>query len=466
MIDEGVSDNRLHAYVQRWLRANNMYDNEYKAIRLCGHGVLPEYKTVFVLSNGEESRFSTLIRCHSTWACPYCSPRVMADKGSDIACAIDALAKWYNQYAAMITFTLPHDKYMSCEDAYQILMLTWRMFNRGGRSVQSKKKYVLTTSVGEDKRAVGIAGEVKEYRCGYNPWSDFRVTLKMDYFVRVYEFTYGENGWHPHIHMLAWVPKENLQSMLEYEDKLLERWWHCAKHCAAKYYKQKYPDDVDFYKERIETVYADYKKDTSDSHKAVYISKNKSGKVIAQKSSHYISGWSGNMELTGSCSNAKHAQEGHLTPFQMVEISCENAAEAKRLMPLYCEYVKTTYKHRRVEFSKHPPLNPIIEKWKTTEDYIRTLKKILTDKAEIRPWKVVAWFTEKQWYEICVWDVTTDEDIRSTILELARASPDPKQAIAEYVWRFGVSMYMHEHRIQKLFEKNIYENKLLAELSA
>lgn len=493
---EDVSDNRLHAFLQRYIEKHKLYNQNLKALRMCGHSTVPIYDAVFVLTDSESARYSTLMRCHSAWSCPYCSPRVMANKGTDIACAIDALATWYKQKAAMITFTLPHDKYMSCEDSYQILMGTWRMFTRAGKTKSQTVKYTLKSDVNRenksfgktyesvayrtsertgnrikngtaknkgtanqfDKRAVGKAGEERTYEINKDIWAKVRVDLGLEHFVKVYEFTYGENGWHPHIHMLAWFPQENLQRITEFEDAVLDRWWHCAKFQALKYYKQKYPDKVDYYKERIETVYADYKKAPADGHRSVYISKDKKGRVIPQESSHYITGWSGNMELTGSC-NAKHAQEGHYTPFQMVEMACANAAETEKWMPLFIEYAVTVFKHRRVEFSSQSGIAKIIAKWKESEEYVRMLKKKVTETGA-RPWKVVTWFSKEQWYNLCDWDTTTDEDIRTTILELARA-PDAWQKIAEYVWRFGVVANAHAHRSQHEFEKNIYENKLL-----
>ena len=498
---DDVSDNRLYAYLQRYIEKNKLYNHNLKAVRLCGHSTLPIYDAVFVVTDDESTRYSTLIRCHSAWSCPYCSPRVMADKGADIACAIDALATWYKQRAAMITFTLPHDKYMSCADSYEILMGTWRMFSRAGKTKSQTKKYTLKSDVNRenssfgktyestayrtskrtgnrikngtvknkstvgqfDKRAVGHAGEEREYIINKDPWATVRVDLGLEHFVKVYEFTYGENGWHPHIHMLAWFPEKNLQRLTEHEDKLLDRWWHCAKFQALKYYKKKYPDKVDYYKERIETVYADYKKAPTDGHRSVYISKDKNGRVIPQESSHYITGWSGNMELTGSC-NAKHAQNGHYTPFQMVEMACANAASESKWMPLFIEYATTVFKHRRVEWSSQSGIGKIIAKWKESEEYVRTLKKKVTETG-VRPWKVVTWFSKQQWYVLCDWDITTDEAIRETILELARA-PDAWQKIAEFVWRFGVRANMHEHRSQHEFEKGIYENKILEKMNA
>lgn len=487
---EEISDNRLHSFLQRYIERNKLYGEKLKGIRFCGHTVLQEHNAVFVVTDGERTRYSTLIRCHSAWSCPYCSPRVMANKGTDIACAIDALATKYNQKAAMITFTLPHDKYMSCEDSYQILLNTWRAFIKYGRKNTTKKTYKLKSDIEDvnksysdksyggyktangkwakgttnktDKRAKGKRGEVRECTIkNSDPWSACREQLGFDHFVKVYEFTYGENGWHPHIHLLAWVPKENLQRFTEYEDAMLERWWECARKQATKYYAKKYPDQTDEVNERVNTIYADYKMKPEDGHRAVYISKDKAGKVISQSSSHYISGWSGNMELTGSF-NMKRAHNDHLTPLQMLEKACANAIDAEKYMPLYIEYALVTRGHRRVEFSSRTGLTKIIAEWKQSEEYIRVLKKKVMDKADMRPWKVVAWFSREQWYDICDWDTTTDEDIRYTILQLAKQA-DPWNAIAEYVQRFDVFLYAFKHPKQDKFESQIYENKLLAE---
>lgn len=499
-IQDSISDNRLHAYLQRYINKNDLFNHALKGIKFCGHTVLKEHNAVFVITNDKEARYSTLIRCHSAWSCPYCSPRVMAQKGTDIACAIDALATWYNEQAAMITFTLPHDSFMSCSDAYQILHDTWRLFTSRGRVASRKKTYVLKADVTDenksysesgyymtdkvatrvskltgnviknghassrgtknqfDKRAVGKKGEVRECTVKLSdPWASCRSELSFNHFVRVYEFTYGDNGWHPHIHMLAWVPKENLQRFTEYEDRFLQRWWVCAKRAALKYWNKKYPDRVEENKTRVESIYADYKMSSQDGHSSVYLSKDDKGMVIAQKSSHYISGWSGNMELTGSC-NAKKAKEGHYTPFQMLAMSCANAAKEAIFMPLFIDYAITTKGHRRVEFSSRTGITDIIKKWKQSEQYIITVKKKFTDTNSAR-WKVVAWFDKEQWYDICEWDITTDEEIRKTILELARA-PDPWLAIAEYVINFGVKLHDREHPSQRSFEANIYENKM------
>ena len=88
----------------------------------------------------------------------------MADKGTDIACAIDALATWYKQRAAMITFTLPHDKYMSCADSYEILMGTWRMFSRAGKTKSQTKKYTIKSDVNRENKSFNETYNATAYR--------------------------------------------------------------------------------------------------------------------------------------------------------------------------------------------------------------------------------------------------------------------------------------------------------------
>lgn len=449
-----------------------MYDKRLKGLRFCGHTVLPEHNAVFVVSNGEQARYSTLIRCHSVWACPYCASRVMAQKGADIACAIDALSSKYKQSAAMLTFTLPHDFFMSCQDAYQVLHDTWHLFTRRGRRATYKKSYVLKSDVQRrnktygdsngaknemDKRAVGKAGDVKSCTIhNKDPWSRCREEIGFQHFVKVYEVTYGENGWHPHIHLLAWVPKRNLQRFKDYEDDFLKSWWKCAKKAALKYWNRRRPDSEEDNKQFIDKMYADYKMAPVDGHRSVYISKDEAGNVVSQKSSYYVSGWSGNMEMTSSC-NVKNAREGHYTPFQLLKMSCEDARNEEKYMPLFIEYALATHGHRRVEFSSRTGLTKIIREWKQSEQYFMTIKKKFTNTESVQ-WKVVAWFDKEQWYDICEFDITTDENVRTTILQLARA-PDPRTAIADYVAAFDVILHEYEHPSQQSFERHIFENQ-------
>ena len=401
-MNENVSDHRKRSFFQKVLWEYPHEREVLKGLRLCGKSVLHtpfNVSSVHILSNGKESKLWGTLTCRSAWACPYCSARVMADKGTKIACAIDALSTWYQQSAMMLTFTLPHTKDMSAKETFSLLKATWRLFSK-----ICKQKSV---------SRINKAGE-KVFR-GNNIWGKFREDLEIEHWVKVYEFTWGENSWHPHIHALFWTPNDLLQKAKYYEADLNEFWWHCAKHEAKKYYAKKYAS-VDKANQIINSLFADYKK----AHPCITISKDKKGNVKKQKSAHYISGWGGDSELTGS-ERPKYAKEGHYTPHAILEQAYslrDKPEEAKPWIDLYIEYCMATFRVRRVEFSKRSKesLNEIIERWKKSEGFMTIYKKKCMEAGK---WKTVVWFTENQWSDILYKEHETGDFIVSMILQLA-----------------------------------------------
>lgn len=465
MFDE-IQDNRALAFLQRYISTtqNDEIQRKLKGIIYCGSQaiVLPhEYPAVYVVKNDktEETKITNIITCHSAWCCPRCSARVMGEKGARIAAAIDALAKWQNLYPMMITFTLPHTAKMDCNETYEILRNTWRRFMRDGKRTQ-KRRYTLKTTVGEtknksygeeyqtktskncgtknefDKRAVGTAGEIREYIVHSSKWCKFRDELDIKHFVRAYEFTWGENSWHPHIHALFWTHKNNFKKITAYEKDIFEYWWKCAKTEALKFYNQKSPDQKDKNKNFVNLLFGDFRKEPNGEHRSLYISKDKNGEARKISSSIYICGWGGDAELTGSV-HIKEAKNGHYTPFQMLELAQKNAAEREKWMKLFLEYAVATRGHRRVEFS-NTGLRSIIEKWRLTEDYQESVKKKYMERAQ-GSWQLVVWFKEQQWKQICYIDWQTDEEIKANILELARA-PNGKELIEQYLLLFEIDI--------------------------
>lgn len=492
---DDISDVSLASYLRRYMVRKNLFDDKLKSIRLCGsqlNYVSDLTHSVFLLSNQvDKSYFLGITHCHSPWACPVCSPKVMAKKGTDIACAIDALSTWYNEQAFMVTFTLPHSVGMPCERSFNLLTKVWRTFTK--ETGNEQRKYKLRSDIDKknktytegktyykrgnsygggtknktDQRAVGKLGEERIHHITHKGYGNFRETLGIKHFIKVYEVTYGENGWHPHIHALFWCPKDKFDQATSFQDELLDKWWATAKYHALKELNAWYPDRKEENAKSVDDFYADWRKYPKTGHRSVYFSCDKKGKLIVQKSSMYISGWSGNMELTGDV-DVKKGREGHYTPFQMLEKARSNASQEQLWMPLFIEYVLATRGRRRVEFAKHSGLRKIIDKWKATNKYVEVCKKKALEKATGR-FQVLCWFTSDEWYNLCHWEKTTDEDIMATILKLARA-PDAFQLVYEFCLRFDVDISQHlytvvKQGIVKRIEKNNYFNALLDEVA-
>lgn len=481
-MNEEISNHRFQGMLKRYIREHKLIE-KIPNIYHCGAQLIKQIgfdSAVFVMKNdNSQTRFFGNTKCHSAWACPSCTAKVMAQKGADIACLIDAMAKWKNKYAFMITFTIPHKNYMTCEESKNLLMKAWRMFSRDGNRKTKVNKRVRTGDIERrnksygatyvfqayrtnkygkriksgirreqsgsknefDQRAKGKPGDIVEYTTKLGAYGTFRNELHIETHVKTYEFTYGENGWHPHIHMLMWVDKKDLNKALKYEQELNDRWWHCVKKIAKDIFKEDITD----------SLCADWK---LKYHKPVFISKDQNGNVIPQKSSHYITGWSGNHELTSS--NYKKARGNNLTPYNLLEKAAESKTKEKtdEWLKIYAEYAVATKGNRRVEFSTNG-VHDLIRQWKLTADYIEKFKKKFSDKAT-ENWKVVYWFNEQQWKNICWLEATTKENTRQQILRLALN----KERLEEYLTSIGIPLTTREHRYRKFVEQSVFENRI------
>jgi|GEM_PF-787837 len=489
-MNEIISNNQLKTFLQRQIWDNDKYRLNPKLdnLKYCGsQATNPNVPTAIkVIANKKESKFVGVTQCHSPWSCPHCSAKVMAQKAGDIACAIDALATWFKLRPMMITFTLPHISSMSCEETYTILRNTWRRFTKDGNKKQ-KRKYTLKTTIGETRNksydkeylltnrktgqrvwrktgtkneffqgSVGTAGEIREYTVSTSKWATFRDELKIKHSVRVYEFTWGENSWHPHIHALFWTHENNFSKIPQYEPDILDYWWKCAKSEALKLYNQKNPDKKAENQIFVDTLFSEWRKTPNGEHRSLYISKDDNGAIRKISSSMYLCGWGGDAELTASV-NIKEAKDGHYTPFQMLELAYKDATQREKWLNLFIEYAQTTFNHRRVEFSTHSGLRQIINRWKKTEQYITAYKKKSQKKSDSGKWKIIYWFTSQQWKQICFLDNYTDNEIRQLILEYAMLE-NAKDLINDLLQKLEIPLYYPADEYSAQTIKKLLEN--------
>lgn len=402
-----VADSRLAIMWRHWLQKNCSHNEKIRGLKLCGskvyHAMGWQPSVCIVnkvsLNTGElQAQFWGNAHCHSPWSCPYCSPRVMAKKGEDIAAAIDAL-NVQKQSAVMITFTMPHVGSMKCAETFSIIHDAWHRFTKSGNG----RTYTKTHTKKD--------GEVATYTFDSKLiYGQMRKALGIIHSVKVWEFTWSErNSWHPHIHALFWIPDKNFNKIVDYEESLNDL-WHKSVVAAAKNFYQN--DEI------VAALFPDWK---FTVHNCVTISKDKNGKPRKQNSSNYLSGWSGDRELTGSeklkMKTARY--EGHYTPAQLMQRAYDEPQNRDELLTLYLEYAEATRGKRRVEFSKHgkPSIGAIIREWKKSNAYIERIKKKYTDAAVAT--EVVCWFTESQWQQICYLERFHGYTIQAELLHLA-----------------------------------------------
>lgn len=375
-MDEHVSDERLLAFYKRQLglprfryAAKKLHSQAFCAVRqIQAPGYAP---ATFIIANDERATVWGVQRCKSPWACPVCSAKRMSKYAADIAVALDAMAK-RGKHAFMITFCVPHLKKYTCEEVFKILEATWLRFVHHANGLGKMGK---SDVFGKFVRAINC----KER-------------------IRVGEFTWGKNGWHPHYHCLFFCDADKLQAAGDWQDALRERWLHIAKQMTARVLGNRMGEETA--KAEAERLFANI----SQPDLGAFISRNVDGTVRRALSADYICGWGADKELTGNIRKEATA-EGHYTPHQLLKIAYEldslgNHEEATEYTKLYVEYAMATHRRYRVRVS--PALNKIIKAWKQTEQYIAYLKKKDTEtRTQEGNWRLVCWFRPEQWLQIC-----------------------------------------------------------------
>lgn len=363
----------------------------------------------------------------------------MNERAHQIAAALDALEIIHHQYAAMFTFTIPHTKQMTCEDTLSILKDAWRLFTRSGRSKSNKYH-------------INKDGSRYDYKVPSAPYAKMRVELNSTHNVRVYEVTYGENSWHPHIHALYWFPRENFNKITDYESDLEKYWFKCAKNASVKFFSRKWNDN-DKATAFVDSLYGYDGKPNSRGYYGFTISKNRDGTPRKIESSYYVSGWSGDRELTNM--RHKKAHDGHYAVFQLLEEAkaAKDWESACKWLGLYTEYALATKGSRRVFFSARSGITQIIKDWREQQKQ----REIHSKKKDTpRTQTVVFWFTSEEWYILSLFEIVYGVEIKAAILERARL-PDATTQIEQL---------LADHGLNGIKAKPAHENQHIFEVAA
>lgn len=441
MISSEISNNRLLRLLRGKIAKNAGDIKTMKSTLYCGSQVTRQgvgtVPAVYVLANNVDAKFYGTTTCKNAWFCPSCSAKVMAKYAAEIACAIEAIHQYKNQVACMITFTIPHTSGMKCEETADILFDTWKAFNvRGNHNLKTKWN-----------QKDPFASFCEEFNCKHR--------------IKVGEFTWGDNGWHPHFHCLFFVDKAKLQKVIKWQELLNNRWYALARRQTIKKWNKLFPDQKDKNKIRADIMYD--KMDKAGS-KGCYISVDKDGKVIEQKSSRYICGWGADRELTGNYQN-KATNEGHMSPQQILQKAEDTSGdEREKWLDLYMEYARATRnsKRRRISFGQSG-IKAMVAKWKLTNAYKEVVAKKNSDLVRngVGFWKVVCWFTESQWLQICWLDRTIP--IKQAILEAA-LNEDAREIIKNTLEQYDIYLTDDNNELGRFVWKQaqFIENMLTA----
>lgn len=131
-----------------------------------------------------KARYTHLQHCTKVWTCPICSDLIGAKRRPAINYAVSEWVKQGNQ-CSLATFTIQHNKDMSLDECMNILQGSYREM---------------------------VAGKA---------WQTIKDNHKVLGAIRVIEITWGNNGYHTHIHSIVFHNSQDLESM---ESSIRSRW--------------------------------------------------------------------------------------------------------------------------------------------------------------------------------------------------------------------------------------------------
>lgn len=118
--------------------------------------------------DGARADFRGLHRCASPWSCPVCAPKVAVARAAALAPQIaERMEAGYSAW--LVTLTVRHDRQSGLAEMFSGLGKAWSWLTSG------------------------------------RAWAEVRQAGNPEY-VRGYDLTDGDNGWHPHMHLTLLLP--------------------------------------------------------------------------------------------------------------------------------------------------------------------------------------------------------------------------------------------------------------------
>lgn len=227
---------------------------------------------------GHWAAFAGLVTCGSAWACPVCSAKIARERAEEVRRAI-ANCRAQGGEVYMVTLTTPHDQGDRLKPLQRATANSWRYVIQG------------------------------------RAWQDLQRDLGLVGFVRgADDPTLGPNGWHPHLHVLAFFARPLSAAELDRLRVHAYRRW-------AKSVVEKHGYRMPSWEHGVTLTV---------SHDDAYITKL----GLAD-------------ELTGGM--YKQAHGGHRTPLQLL---VDAEAGDKEALELYREFADAMHGRKRVTWSQ------------------------------------------------------------------------------------------------------------------
>lgn len=141
---------------------------------------------VLYYSDNERYGYGNLVSCGSVWHCPICAPKITEYRRVELAAAIVEVKRREGE-AFMLTLTYRHD----CD---------LPLFESVEKFYKARASFTASKAFKETMQAIGAIGRIFST-----------------------EVTWGQNGWHPHLHMLI-LAKQCGDDALAKIERLRDYW--------------------------------------------------------------------------------------------------------------------------------------------------------------------------------------------------------------------------------------------------
>lgn len=154
-------------------------------VSMCLRKINGSYVDVYKHRKTHKAFYAGLMVCGSVWTCPVCAAKISEKRKKEIEQAFE-IHKSNGGKIAMLTLTFSHKKFHNLKD----------LLDKFGQATQ---KFMSGRAYNDIRLFMGLIGR-----------------------IRVYEVTYGENGYHPHAHIALFYENEiNLKVM---QDQMFDLW--------------------------------------------------------------------------------------------------------------------------------------------------------------------------------------------------------------------------------------------------
>lgn len=244
----------------------------------CLRAIVPGQKTVQVVYHPGQNRarYKNLLTCARLWQCAVCATRITELRAAEL---LEAVTRWNagEGFNALASFTMQHHM---------------------GHTLKS------TVTGMRDARRKLMSGA---------PWQRFAKKYGWFGSVTSLEVTYGENGWHPHLHELPFLRPMTADEWLEFQHELKIRWLAAVNKVGRE---------------------ASYERglDIRDAETDVYEYVAKFGKLPSDKR------WT--LEREVAKAPTKRAHRDGKTPFQLLLDYGDGDEQAGRLFQEYADVFK------------------------------------------------------------------------------------------------------------------------------